>query len=374
MSQPEEIKIQQGDETFEFYIIARGECECFVKDETRKEKFVNTLKVGKYFGEIALITGNRRTATIQTKNYSTIGMITADHFDELCHLFPEIKKKLHDGMINYKDPYKKWQKIQLQNINYLKEISQVTLEELTYKLGHEFFEEGQVIFKNGDEISKIYILANGTVDTYVSLSDEDLILDKLKIQGTVFGQFTILDKEKITYSARATSETNMLVLDKAHLQKHREDYKDLNEALSRTMDMIKEEGMPMLDYQASRRPPTINALFKEEKFDAIRVFKECVQKLLDLKKFNRKKEFKFSELLKFLRNQEMTEVERKKQQAEELMGSIRPLLQQKIEKLLTDRVDRLLGTVERQDFKISKITDVLNHIYEAKGGPPQNKS
>lgn len=73
MSQPEEIKIQQGEETYEFYIIARGECEVYVKDEKRKDYLQNTLDQGNHFGEVALLTNNRRTATIQTKNYSTIG-------------------------------------------------------------------------------------------------------------------------------------------------------------------------------------------------------------------------------------------------------------------------------------------------------------
>ncbi len=76
MSQPEEIKIQQGEATYDFFIIAKGECECFVKDEHRQERFVRTLSPGQHFGEIALLTGSKRTATIQTKNYSTIGMVS----------------------------------------------------------------------------------------------------------------------------------------------------------------------------------------------------------------------------------------------------------------------------------------------------------
>ena len=46
--------------------------------------------------------------------------------------------------------------------------------------------------------------------------------------------------------------------------------------------------------------------------------------------------------------------------------TIRPLLQQKIEKLLTDSVEKLLGTVQKQDSKMTKITDVLRQISEAK--------
>ena len=101
MSQPEEIKIQQGEATYDFFIIAKGECECFVKDEHRQERFVRTLSPGQHFGEIALLTGSKRTATIQTKNYSTIGMVSQDNFNELLHIFPDIKKKLNDSLVQY---------------------------------------------------------------------------------------------------------------------------------------------------------------------------------------------------------------------------------------------------------------------------------
>ena len=95
MSHPEEALIKEGETTTEFYILAKGECECYVKDEiTKLDIFVRTLEPGTYFGEIALLTGKERTATIKTKNYSTIGMISKERFNELCLLFPEIKKNL----------------------------------------------------------------------------------------------------------------------------------------------------------------------------------------------------------------------------------------------------------------------------------------
>jgi len=83
---------------------------------------------------------------------------------------------------------------------------------------------------------------------------------------------------------------------------------------------------------------------------------------MKLKRYHRKKEFKFSELLKFLRKNENSESKQKQQQAEELLATIRPQLQSKIEKLLTDKVEKLVSTVERQNLKIKRITDVLNLI------------
>ena len=109
MSQPEETLISQGEWTTEFYIIAKGECECFVKDErTKLDRFVRTLNPGQHFGEIALLTEKERTATIKTKNYSTIGKISKEHFHELCLLFPDIKKELLAGLRNYCDKNKQW--------------------------------------------------------------------------------------------------------------------------------------------------------------------------------------------------------------------------------------------------------------------------
>jgi len=48
--------------------------------------------------------------------------------------------------------------------------------------------------------------------------------------------------------------------------------------------------------------------------------------------------------------------------------TVRPLLQQKIEKLLTSRIEKLLTTVQSQDIKIQKITDVMLAVYKIKDG------
>ena len=92
------------------------------------------LKPGQHFGEIALLTKSKRSATIQTKNYSTIGMVSEDNFKELLHIFPDIKKKLNDSLVQYQDKYKQWLKSQLLNIVYFQRLRTNTLETLVYKL------------------------------------------------------------------------------------------------------------------------------------------------------------------------------------------------------------------------------------------------
>ena len=64
MYDPEQNVIRQGEIASKIYFISKGEIEVWVQDEKRDDSFVQILTAGKYFGEIALITNQRRTATL----------------------------------------------------------------------------------------------------------------------------------------------------------------------------------------------------------------------------------------------------------------------------------------------------------------------
>lgn len=99
MFDPEEVVIRQGQVPNKLYFISKGESEVWVQDEFRKDTFVQTLTPGKYFGEIGLITHQRRTATVQTKNYSNIGFIENDALTKILTIFPDVKRKMKQNMI-----------------------------------------------------------------------------------------------------------------------------------------------------------------------------------------------------------------------------------------------------------------------------------
>lgn len=80
------------------YFISKGSCIVKVKTQNvidmgtgteGDEDFVDPVKViselraGDHFGEIALIYGCKRTASVETKNYSTLAQLTKAEFTEL---------------------------------------------------------------------------------------------------------------------------------------------------------------------------------------------------------------------------------------------------------------------------------------------------
>lgn len=50
------------------YILAHGQCEVLIKDQNKKETFVKGIDSGMIFGEVALLYGTKRTASVRSKD------------------------------------------------------------------------------------------------------------------------------------------------------------------------------------------------------------------------------------------------------------------------------------------------------------------
>ena len=74
------------------YFLAKGDCEVWVIDENRKQKYHDLMRSGRHFGEIALLYNTLRTATIRARNYSTIALLNKDNFEELRINYPQVIK------------------------------------------------------------------------------------------------------------------------------------------------------------------------------------------------------------------------------------------------------------------------------------------
>ena len=78
--------VEQGQHTNEFVVIAEGEVEV-----TRDGAHVATLGSGDFFGEIALVMGAPRTATVTSTEPSTLLVLTDRAFWRLAEEAPSIQ-------------------------------------------------------------------------------------------------------------------------------------------------------------------------------------------------------------------------------------------------------------------------------------------
>lgn len=83
----EEVIIQSGTKGDRMYFIARGSVEIVTDNDT----VLNVLEKGSYFGEICLLTNDRRTATVRALTPCDLCTLNKKDFEELIIEFPEMK-------------------------------------------------------------------------------------------------------------------------------------------------------------------------------------------------------------------------------------------------------------------------------------------
>jgi CRP-like cAMP-binding protein len=79
----------EGTGGYEFIVLVEG-----AADVLRKGKVVNELGPGDFVGEIALVTGQPRTATVKTRGPSRILVLTAAGFRSLMREVPSLQDKV----------------------------------------------------------------------------------------------------------------------------------------------------------------------------------------------------------------------------------------------------------------------------------------
>ena len=65
--------------------------------------FVKEIGQGAIFGEVALLYGIRRTASVRSKESCTVGALSEESFNLLIRYFPEIKNRLKNEIMSYSD-------------------------------------------------------------------------------------------------------------------------------------------------------------------------------------------------------------------------------------------------------------------------------
>ncbi|HXY81947.1 MAG TPA: cyclic nucleotide-binding domain-containing protein [Gaiellaceae bacterium] len=84
---------KEGTSGKEFVVIVDGSA-----DVRRKGRKVNSLRSGDFLGEIALVTGMPRTATVTTTTQVRVLVITAPAFRSLLRRMPSLQLKVLDAL------------------------------------------------------------------------------------------------------------------------------------------------------------------------------------------------------------------------------------------------------------------------------------
>jgi CRP-like cAMP-binding protein len=88
--EPGEVIVQQGDPADAVYIIAEGEADVWLADAGGQTRRINTMCCFTLFGETAVLSQGRRTATVRAKERVVAFKISDKLFLDLVRQSPEI--------------------------------------------------------------------------------------------------------------------------------------------------------------------------------------------------------------------------------------------------------------------------------------------
>lgn len=89
------VLMRQGDIGADMMVLVRGSVSV-ERDGSR----INTLGPGDFFGEIALVDGGPRTATVSAEEPSTLLVITHRDFHSMMDEFPEVAGQVMNALAN----------------------------------------------------------------------------------------------------------------------------------------------------------------------------------------------------------------------------------------------------------------------------------
>jgi cAMP-dependent protein kinase regulator len=88
--------VQEGDPGDSMFIIAHGEVRVLTRDAWDREVVLANLREGDFFGEVSLLTGKPRTATIITNVESDLLELKREDFDQIIQEFPGVRRVVED--------------------------------------------------------------------------------------------------------------------------------------------------------------------------------------------------------------------------------------------------------------------------------------
>jgi len=84
------VVVCEGDDTNSLYLILKGKVKVFLSDDNGKEVLINVQGENDYFGELALLDSEKRSAMVMTIENSTFLVISQQDFEKILETHPEI--------------------------------------------------------------------------------------------------------------------------------------------------------------------------------------------------------------------------------------------------------------------------------------------
>ncbi|MDP3177111.1 MAG: cyclic nucleotide-binding and patatin-like phospholipase domain-containing protein, partial [Spirochaetaceae bacterium] len=244
-----ETLFSQGDAADAMYFVQEGMLQAYAVGGDGSTALVGRMGPGSLVGEIALLMGGRRNATVKATERTTMARLAAEGVDAVVARNPDTTRGIID-VARKRLRRSQWLKILPA---YLGEIDEGKYEFIEPRFEWVHVDRDETLFSKGDPADCMYILVHGLLHVV----DEDTpgqerIIASIS-RGEIVGEMAILSGETRTATVRAIRDSDLVRLTKAGFEEIYEAYPGVSMAILRILvNRLKDRG------RAPRRRGAVN--------------------------------------------------------------------------------------------------------------------
>jgi CRP-like cAMP-binding protein len=196
-----ELILEQGSQGDSFYVICEGRVRVF-REDNGERKQIAILEGGAFFGEMAILSGAPRTASVESADEDAqLLEISAAVLADLSGRYPQVAKAL-----------KKFCRERLlsnvmNNSPLFRVLGRKDRRELIERFRARDVRRTDVIIRDGEQTDGLYVVLSGEVEVH----KQNQLLTRLK-EGDLFGEISLLQKTPATATVSASRHTTILRL------------------------------------------------------------------------------------------------------------------------------------------------------------------
>ncbi|MEM7125448.1 MAG: cyclic nucleotide-binding and patatin-like phospholipase domain-containing protein [Chloroflexota bacterium] len=207
---PGQTLVKQGDTGDAMYVVLGGRLKVVIENEEGRSQFRRMVGVYESIGEIALLTGQTRTATVIAASEAIVAKLTKASYEQLASRSPLVGNALADAIT---DLIRRRQlRTALNSSHLLNEVEPKLQEALEAEFELLSLRSGERLFQQGDEGDGMYLVVSGRLQ--VVLEDKGTEMRVLRELGRSesLGEIALLTEQPRTATVYAIRDTEVAKL------------------------------------------------------------------------------------------------------------------------------------------------------------------
>jgi CRP-like cAMP-binding protein/thioredoxin reductase/ferredoxin-like protein FixX len=184
-----EVIFERNDYTDTFYSIVAGEVEIEVDPENPSHRV--RLGAGEFFGEMSLISGRRRSATVRAGSGCVLVETPRRAMSKLIYSVPAVKRVVDEAFLR-----------RAIETSIAPEVPREALAELASAAILLSFKAGEALFKEGDASDGLYLIRRGSATISRSMGGREVVLAYVTA-GQSVGEMSLMSDLPRSATARA---------------------------------------------------------------------------------------------------------------------------------------------------------------------------